>query len=121
MNKRGYRAQITRTDVYEIEIDADIWTDEVLERWSKVFCDCNNLEELIEHLLCMLLRYGYGSCLEGFGYVYTEDRNGKHLLQYRPDAIGDLAEVSNFTKGIKVKVISTDEDYDYDLSSISLS
>ena len=121
MNKREYKAQITRTDVYEIEIDADLWTDEVLKKWSKHFCDCDSLEELAEHLLYMLLQYGYGSCLEGFGYVYTEDRNGRHLIQYKPDAMGDLVEVSDLTKGIKVKVISADEAYDYNLSSISLS
>ena len=112
---KKYNVQAIRTDEYEIEIDENIWTAEALEKWSNVFCDCDDLEELAKHLSGMLLSLGYERFLEGFGYVYTENEDGMQLSQFCRDDNGEIVKVTDFAKGIKVKVISMDDDYDYEI------
>lgn len=95
-----------------------MWTNEVLKNWSSFFVDCDDLEDLAKHLSSMLLRYGCEKFLEGFGYVYTENDNGVQFSQYEYNEKGELVKVSEFAKGIKVKVVSMDDDYDYEINEI---
>ena len=115
---KKYNVQAIRTDEYEIEIDENVWTDEKLKAWSEVFSDCEDTEDLAEHLSSLLLGLGYERFLEGFGYVYTENQFGEKLSQYHYDNNGKLVKVTDFAEGIKVKIITMDDDYDYEVDEI---
>lgn len=82
------------------------------------FNNCDDIEELVEHLSFMLIRFGYEGFLEGFGYVYTENESGNQLSQFNYDNNGKMVKVSDFAKGIKVRIISMDDDYDYETDEI---
>lgn len=116
---KKYKVNAIRTDEYEIEIDENIWTEEALEAWNRVFGGCDDLEDLIRYLSFSLLRFGYERFLEGFGYVYTINKKGEKLSQYERDDDGNWIIVSDFANGIKVKIITEDDDHDFEIDELS--
>lgn len=111
---KKYSIEAVRTDTYIVEIDESIWTPEELEKWGSVFFDMDDTKELAEHVAFVVMRNGYEKFIEGFGYLYTQDKDGRQLSQYTYDDKGLLAKVTDFSPGIKVTIISEDDEYSFE-------
>ena len=111
---KKYSIEAVRTDNYIVEIDESIWTPEELEKWSSVFWDTDDTKELAEHIALSVMREGYEKIIEGFGYLYTQDEDGRHLHQWARNEKGVLAEVIDFSPGVKLTIISEDDDYTFE-------
>lgn len=64
---RKFKCEVTSTSEYVIEIDDSVWSEEALENWSRVFCDVDNLEEVVKILAIQKTKYDAGEFIEGFG------------------------------------------------------
>lgn len=114
---KKYNVKPIRTDEYIIEIDEKVWNEEALKDWGSAFFQVN-LQELVEHLTSLLMRYGYERFLEGFGYVYVQNQDGYKFTQFDQDENGNLKEVTEFAEGIKVTIVSEDEDFEFETEEI---
>lgn len=114
LQMKKYSIEAVRTDTYIVEIDESIWTPEELEKWGSVFFDMDSTKELAEHVAFVVMRGGYEKFSEGFGYLYTQDGDGRQLRQWAMNEKGVLAEVTDFSPGIKVTIISQDEEYNFE-------
>lgn len=113
-----YNVQAIRTDEYIVEIDETVWTPEALESWSSVFTDIENTEELAEHITFLLMRFGYERFIEGFGYIQTQNSDGYQYSQFERDDKGNMVTVTEFSAGIKVTIISEDDEYSFETEEI---
>lgn len=111
---KKYSIEAIRTDKYIVEIDESVWTQAVLEDWGSVFLEMDDTKELAEHIAFLVMREGYQKSLEGFGYLYTQDEDGRHLHQWARNEKGVLAEVIDFSPGVKLTIISEDDDYTFE-------
>lgn len=112
---KKYSIEAVRTDNYIVEIDESIWTPEELKKWGSVFFDMDDTKELSEHVAFLVMREGYEKFIEGFGYLYTQDEDGRHLRQWAMNEKGGgLTEVTEFSPGIKVTIISQDDEYSFE-------
>ncbi|MBD8349378.1 hypothetical protein [Dysgonomonas sp. HGC4] len=111
---KKYSIDAVRTDNYIVEIDESVWTQAALEGWGSVFFDMDDTKELAEHIAYLVMREGYQKFLEGFGYLYTQDEDGRHLKQWARNEKGVLAEVIDFSPGVKLTIISADDDYTFE-------
>lgn len=110
--------EVKRIDQYEILIDEKIWKKEELEDWSKVFSSVHNVDELAEHLAYKISRQGVESQFyEGFGYVQFYNKNGKLRLQHIYNK-GEFERIKDYCAGIKVTVISHDDEYEFETSEV---
>lgn len=116
---RKFKINAIRTDEYIIEIDESVWNQETLDAWNSVFGGCDDLEELAEHISFLLLRFGYERFLEGFGYLYAQNEDGNHLKQWDRNDKGELETVTEFANGIKVTIITEDDDYEYETEELA--
>lgn len=103
-----FRITVERTDEFEIEVDENIYTAAELSEWSKVFTKCNSLEEFAEILATQMSRLGSDQWFfEGFGYVQVLRNDGSERKIF--NGSGEVS-AQKITPGIKVRVISEDED-----------
>ncbi len=114
---KRFNARPQRTDEYIIEIDENVWNDDALKEWGNVFWELDGIEDLVEAIAMSLLRDGYERFIEGFGYLYTMRRGGYHLKQYE-HVDGDFREVTEFAKGIKVTIVSEDDEFECEVEEI---
>lgn len=115
---KKYNVEAIRTDQYIVEIDETVWTDEALESWSSVFFDIENTQELAEHISFSLMRFGYERFIEGFGYLQTQNEDGYQYSQFERDNKGNMVTVTEFAAGIKVTIISEDDEYSFETEEI---
>lgn len=106
---KKFEVEVSRIDEYIIEIDETIWTEERLKVFAEVFYSFDDLEELAKHISFSLMRFGTESFHEGFGFfeTYREGRNVPIKQFYN----GEM--VSEFCKGIKVTIVTEDDEFDY--------
>ena len=114
---KKYNVKPIRIDEYIIDIDENIWDDQALKEWGSVFFEVD-LQGLVEHLSRLIMMYGYEKFLEGFGYVYTQMPDGYKYTQFERDADGSFKEVTDFCGGIKVTIVSSEEDFEYETEEI---
>lgn len=69
-NMKKYKCEVIKTYEYEIEINENVWTAENLKKWSQVFSDVDNLEELAGILAEYKTWHKNGEFIEGFGVPY---------------------------------------------------
>jgi hypothetical protein len=107
---KKFKATVTRTDEYHIEIDENVWDKEQLKEWGSAFSNVDSVQDLSEYLVLSIIREGHESFIEGFGYVKTFRKDGS---QHKKFGIG-FKEISedDYTKGIKVTILSEDDDYE---------
>lgn len=101
---KKFKAIVTKTYEYEIEIDDKVWTDENIIIWESVFQPVNNLEDVVEKLALMKTRYENGEFMEGFGIPYI---NGKAPHIFEKDR-------TSITPDININIV-IDGDYDPDV------
>ena len=101
MNK--FKVTVTRVDEYEIEVDENVWNEQALEQWSKVFWDCVDTEQVAKDLAVAYMRTD-SRFIEGYGWVKELRKDGteKGLL---------LPEGKEYAAGLTIKPLSFDEDY----------
>lgn len=116
MNK--FKINAIRTDEYIIEIDETVWNQEALDAWNSVFGGCDTLQELAEHISFLILRFGYERFLEGCGYLYVQDEDGRQKTLYKHDDNGKLVFVTEFAEGIKVTIITEDDGYNFETEEL---
>ena len=115
---KKYDIQAIRTDQYIVEIDETVWTPEALEGWSAVFIPIENTQELAEHIVFLLMRFGYEKFLEGFGYIQTQNEDGYQYSQFERNEAGNITKVTEFADGIKATIISEDDEYSFETEEI---
>lgn len=109
-----FKTTAIRTDEYEIQIDENIWNAEALADYSKVFSPIDSIQELAEHLAFSLLRFGSDhGFIEGFGYVKMYRKNNSPIKHFRSG--GEVPE-TEYAKGISAKILSEDDDYDFEIT-----
>lgn len=109
-----FKINAIRTDEYIVEIDETVWNQETLDLWNSVFGGCDTIQELAEHISFLILRFGYERFLEGFGYLYVQSEDGRQKTIFKRDDNGKLVCVTEFAEGIKVTIITEDDEYDFE-------
>lgn len=105
---------VIRTDEYEIEIDENIWTPEYINDWSKSFYPAEDAEDIAKHLAAAIMNEGSGNgFMEGFGVVKTLYNNGNEKRQW--ETITKPIAAEDYTKGVSVKIITENDDYEYEI------
>lgn len=115
---KKFKINAIRTDEYIVEIDEKVWNKEALNAWNEVFGGCDTVQELAEHISFLILRFGYERFLEGFGYLYVQGEDGRQKTLYKHDDAGKLVFVTEFAEGIKVTIISEDDEYDFETEKL---
>ena len=110
MSKKKYKVEVTRIDVFEVEIDEAIWNKEELESFSKTFWEVKDSKMLAEKIAVEISRDGSDSeYFEGFGCIQMLNYNGSKRTCFSGSTILSEDEV---TKGIQVRIVSEGEDID---------
>ena len=115
---KKFKINAIRTDEYIVEIDETVWNKEALNTWNKFFGGCDTIQELAEHISFLILRFGYERFLEGFGYLYVQDENCRQKTLYKCDDAGKMVFVTEFAEGIRVTIISEDDEYDFETEKL---
>ena len=99
---RTFKCTVTRETTMDITIDDSVWTDEEIEEWSKHFQDADDLEELVERLAAMKVRYEDGQFMEGFGIPLID---GKKPYSYLDNnQVEESINIRNQEESIDVDV-----------------
>jgi len=110
-----FKIIVTRVDTYEIEVDENVWTDEELKNWSKVFHPVHSVEDVAKDYAIAFMRNDDNYFIEGYGYVKEYNKDGDLKgVPYR-DENGEFAfplPEEKYTKGISIKPIDEDNDYE---------
>ena len=87
----------------EIEIDDSVWTDEYIAEWQKLFCDAEDLKDIVGYIARMKMVDEDGEFIEGIG---TPLVNGKKPYDYMED--------DDITTSINIIDQNSDIDVDVD-------
>ena len=113
-----FKVKITRVDTYEITVDESVWTPEEIADWEKTFFPALDAEDIAKHLAYSVMRNGSGNgFMEGWGYVKTLRSDGTLRTQIGSQ-LKPLKE-TDYSKGLSVRVISEDSDYEEEVTKIS--
>ena len=99
---KTFKCIVTRETTMDITIDDSVWTDDEIEEWSKHFQDADDLEELVERLVAMKVRYEDGEFMEGFGIPLIDGE--KPCSYLKDDQIEDSINICNQEESIDVDV-----------------
>jgi len=105
-----FNLNVIRTDSYKIEIDEQIWNEQALKDWGSVFHRVDTVADIAKHLAICLIRQGYESFIEGYGYIRTFYHNGTQYTAYK-EGFKPLTD-DEYCKGIRVTLGCYDDDYD---------
>lgn len=116
-----FKVVVTRVDEYEIEVDENIWDEKTLADWSNVFTPVSSAEEVAKDFAVAFIRNENNYFIEGYGYVkkFNEDGSQDHF-PFR-DESGEFCyplPEEQYTKGISIKPICQDYNYDTEISII---
>ncbi len=95
---RKFKVEVVRTDVYEVEIDDTIFTEEFRKEWAKSFTCLDELEDVAK-LICIKQMRDPNEHKEGFGYVNVDGELPWHLKN------------KTATKGLNIIELEVDENY----------
>jgi len=110
---KTFETEVIRRDNYEIEIDEEIWNEQALKDWGSVFHPVDSVKDIAKHLAICIIRQGYESFIEGYGYVRTFYSNGTQYTAYG-EGFKPIAD-DDYCKGIRVTLVEYDDDYNVDL------
>ncbi len=106
---KKFNVVVTRTDEYEKEVDENVWNEKELADWSKTFHHVSDQWDVAQDLAERVIRQGHSEFIEGYG----------HIAAFRKK---DGYEYHSYTKskcpGIKLTVISEDEDYQTEVKEL---
>ncbi len=105
---KKYNVVITRTDEYEIEVDENVWNDAELADWSRVFYKVTSQRDIADDLAGRIMSQGHEGFIEGYGHVKVFYKSGNQAHPYH----------EGYCKGISVKLISEDENYESEVKEI---
>lgn len=103
---KRFKTTVTRTDEYIIELDENIFDEEMMKEFKEVFYDFDTYEEHAEHLAQIRARMGEGF-IEGYGEVLV---NGK-----KPWYVIDEDKVN---KGVNIVIKREDQDCEVEVEEI---
>lgn len=114
-----FSVEVTRTDVYEIEIDETIWDAAALKDWSETFHKVTTIKEFLKSYAISFMKADDTSFIEGYGYVKELKKDGEARKVHRciSGKFSFLPE-DDFTVGLTIKPLIQDDDYDVDLTEI---
>lgn len=98
---KKFKCNVTREYEYEIEFNENVWNENELNKWSEVFQDAADLNDLAEILAEYKTRYGKGEFIEGFGIPMI---NGK-----KPHVFGNPNP--DIEESININIIEEDSVY----------
>lgn len=116
-----FKVTVVRTDEYEIEVDENIWTECEIKEWGNTFWGGSSLRDVASALGIAWMKEGRAFFKEGFGYVRELDSNGNpNSIPYK-DESGNYSNMPDekYAKGLSIKPISEDEDYEINALRIS--
>jgi hypothetical protein len=102
---KNFKCTVERTEEYIIEFDENVINEEFLKEFSRWFFQCEDLEELSEHIAQFRARFGE-RFIEGIG---------RPLENGRKPSFADERELN---KAINVKVVSEDNNCYVDVEEI---
>ena len=103
---KKFKATVTRTDEYEIEIDETKLDEQWMEDFRKVFYNFDTYEEHAEQIAQMRARF-QESFIEGYGTPLVNHK--------KPWFADDKTEVE---EAININIISEDNDCDVEIDEI---
>lgn len=106
--KTTFKADVIRTDSYEITIDEKVWNEQKLAEFSRYFHKVKNTKEVAAAISFSLMRKGTGQFLEGFGFIKTLKKDDTEMVQFIQNF--RKVEPEDYCNGVTVKVISVDAD-----------
>ncbi len=105
--KRTFNIDVIRTDRYQITIDDSIVNESWIENFESFMWNLDEdhpYQDLAEHLAQLRARYGAHQFYEGFGYIPAEGE------------LVTLDEARARADGFSLKVLSEDEELEFELS-----
>lgn len=81
MSKRKFNITVYREDVYQVELDTDVMTEEWMKEFRDYFYDFDGLEQHAEHIATMRARFGE-LYMEGYGYPLIDGKEPVGIPQY---------------------------------------
>ena len=114
-----FNVVVTRTDEYEIDIDEKEWNAGALKSWSGTFSKVTTINDFIRKYAVSYMKAENTSFIEGYGYVKELNRSGSaRLVPFYIDGKLSLLPEENFTKGITIKPLMKNDDYDVYLTKM---
>lgn len=112
-----FKIEVIKTDEFEVEVDSDIWNEEMRIQFGKSFWDLDDTADVAKSLADSVSRKGLEEFYEGFGIVKTLYSDGSVRKQWYTDEKGKLKfrTDDDYTKGITIRVISMDDDVEANL------
>jgi hypothetical protein len=104
---KKFKAIVTRTDEYEIELDENQMNEEWMEEFRKVFYNFHSLKEHVEQIAQMRARFG-DRFIEGYGYP----------LEDGVKSLSCMMNKSEPNAAINIKIISEDDDCEVEIEEI---
>ena len=111
MALKKFTVEVTRTDEYEIEIDTDVWNEELIKQFNDTIYESENDEDIAKHLAMSISSQGKGEWMEGFGYVkqrFHRMEKGELFDQYK--SLRVKVTDDDYSPGLKVEINAYDED-----------
>lgn len=117
---KKFNVTVTRVDEYEIEVDENIWNEKELKEWEKSFFPVNDQKDLAKILAGSVMKLGSDhGFIEGFGYVRMKRKSGDLMSHFRSGKKGiEQVPDDEYDKGLSVRIIDEDDDYEYDIEEI---
>jgi hypothetical protein len=112
-----FKITVIRTDEYEIECN---WSDEEIKAWSEDFFNAQTQEDIAKQFAVDFMRNEEKYFIEGFGYVKEFNSNNDLKTVWMHDEGGEtrILREDEYTKGISIRPISQDEDYETEVEII---
>ena len=107
---KKYTVEVTRVDEYQIDIDTDVWNEEMIAEFDNYIYKSEDYEDIVIHLSKSISHQGKAQAMEGFGFVkqrFHRMEPGESFTQR--DSKGFPLEESDYTKGLSVNIISYEE------------
>lgn len=108
---KKYTVEVTRVDEYEIEIDTDVWNQELIQQFNDSIYESENAEDIAKHLAVSISSQGKAEWMEGFGYVkqrFHRMEDGELFDQYKSGRV--KVSEDDYYPGLKVEINAYDED-----------
>lgn len=115
-----FKVTVTRTDEYHIKLDDEVINESYMEDFSESFGQVDSLEDVAGHLATAYMREVDSDFVEGYGWVKKFRKDGSHSKGLKREN-GQIVLLTDedYAKGLSIKIISEDFDYDTEIEKIS--
>lgn len=72
--KTQFNTKVVRSDEYQIIVDESKLPKDFLKQYARYFNPITSINDLVEHIGLLLMRFGTGKYIDGIGYLHTQTK-----------------------------------------------